>query len=1061
MTRAMFRSFRFTCVCAPLLTGVFISGILPSVSADQSAPKDCLESTAQVHASVSLTDSQIIGKYLPHLELIQDVAAVRTKGALPVEFHQISFDRQSMISVVKSEDVRLLRDRSDLEFYGAAFSLGNTMHVLTDSIVVKFAEGVSPKQQQELLAAHGFSVLEKPYAELTTGNLVTGVFQGSNGLHILEHAEQLRANPLVAHCITDWFTTIEKTNYTGEFGIKDVGGTSAAAAIAAGVAGLVWNANPDLDPYQVMDILRETANPGSGSGTPDFSDEGAPPFYLQDSQLSTYNWETLETEVKISNGYGLADDDRFTTITRRVNRSDLFGDGVVNPVEAVQAAFSAANNSELLGGLGSNFFLNPTNNPLHAYQWYLNDNQGEFQDVVSPIASLNISGQDGAWSLFNSFENTTGASMNPDTTRIRYIVIDDGIAVNHPEINLIAQFDIDSFFSNSTTAQPRSGTGHGTAVAGILAARDNDTGIVGVTPGFPVIGIRAMNTEGRRGNNSFVRVSRVLDAINIAAAIAQSNPQNRYVVLSSFYTFANDPSIGSSIFLQTGLFESLITEYAKGTPFNNNRDGLLFVFPSGNGNDISWATTAGAAPDKLIDLYAKIGAQETQEDDTLDIQSALIVGAIHSGASAGFIVEQGEGFDSKASYSNFSPSLSLVAPSGDDVPPGSGTDLGLRLQLVSTSTNLLSLGGETLLPYDVAEFPLIDAVVEIPSPSVVGISNWNQILLNNFTNNEFNEENKVLFLARGFTANVPSGTVDILPNVIQTENGELIGSALIQIRNANGTITNSFAMGNVRGRFRYTRAGTYKLDERISSSFTLTSRDAFGNIFQITGVQNATILNGVLRNTGGAGGGAGSAASGSAISETIGGNVAIPRPIKKPKPVSAPVPSSLSYKVTGAIRLAGVGTTRFNGNLYAARMPGTVGNVTGPGVNVNYGLGTFYSPDISLTRDIGSRSALYTGSASLDSDYRFVAGSFGDRRNVVMTRIDYSTANSLGRYIAIGRQGSYSARAQGLHTASIDQKPAGVEITTISSYPTYTYFRSPAAVNVVQNRFPFQQLTGD
>jgi subtilisin family serine protease len=46
---------------------------------------------------------------------------------------------------------------------------------------------------------------------------------------------------------------------SGGYGYADVGGTSYAAPLAAGVAALAWSINPDLTPDQVLDMLYSTA----------------------------------------------------------------------------------------------------------------------------------------------------------------------------------------------------------------------------------------------------------------------------------------------------------------------------------------------------------------------------------------------------------------------------------------------------------------------------------------------------------------------------------------------------------------------------------------------------------------------------------------------------------------------------------------------------------------------------------------------------------------------------------------------------------------------------------
>lgn len=1068
MTRAMLRSFCTVAGLTPLFLGVVLSTSAPLVA----TPETLTENTVSTPtSSILMTDAELIAKYLPSFTPINTIAAVRTTGSLPTNLERISFDKQSMLSVVKSEQLQALRERADLEFFGHAFSSKQSFHILTDTILVRFAEGVSQNDKTTLLSSHGFTIARENHG------ITYATFSGKNGLHILEHTNQLRSNPLVKLCMADWITKYEKTNYTGEFGNKDFGGTSGAAAIAAGVAGLTWNANPTLDPFQIIDILRETANPGSGAfTTPDTTEDTTFSTYIKDFDATAENgWKTYESVVQLSSGYDVPQGQaRFNPVTRTVNHSALFGDGVIDPVGAVIEAFARANSDETVTVNGFDGFLpNPSNDPLFQFQWYMNNNQNIFQENVSQLSSLNVSGNGGAWQQYLN-NNTTGASLNPAITPIRYIVIDDGIAVNHPEINLVGQYDVDTFLVNSTTAQPRSGTSHGTSVAGILAARDNSTGIVGITPGFPVIGIRVVNTEGRRGNSSFTRVSRVLDAILIAGDIAASNPNNRHIVVGSFYSFVNDPSLASVDSLGAGgFFEFAIEVLAEGSSANNFRDGILFVFPTGNGNDRSWSPELSAdnATIAARDLFNQIGAQEAQPIPFR--QSALIVSAVNSRAIRG--ADSGDpNYRSKASYSNFGPGTSLCAPSGDDlrstniINPGAPVQISNSLQLVTTGTNLLNLGGESLLPYDILENYLVQNLHEIPSASVVGIANWNTFFSNLFTNPKFtSEDNQVLFLGDGFTATVEAtdSIINIIPNVTQTPNGELFGSALVQVFDSNELLVSSFTIQNVTGRFKYARTGSYKKKERITSTFTLKGKDIAGNQFSITGSQKAVIVDGILK-------GGTAPATGSLLyapkssSPAQLGNIAqaglgipAPDPTGTPRPV---VPSSFRYVVKGSINVAGIAKVRFNGFIYPSTVNGTKpGEVTDLGGSTNYALGTFYSPQIAQTKEVGATRVLYSGPATVDTFYGYIPGVAGDVRNVISAKIDFSTPAKLGRYSATARQGVYSSRSEGYHAASTNQKSAGVEIPTVTSYPTRVNFRSPAANTTLVNTFTFGQYVGD
>lgn len=78
-------------------------------------------------------------------------------------------------------------------------------------------------------------------------------------------------------------------------------------------------------------------------------------------------------------------------------------------------------------------------------------------------------------------------------------VIDTGIQLDHPDLN------VDVARSRNFTGAGDAGdqNGHGTHVAGTIAARDNTIGVIGVAPGAQVVAVRVLDRRGS-GTNSGV-----------------------------------------------------------------------------------------------------------------------------------------------------------------------------------------------------------------------------------------------------------------------------------------------------------------------------------------------------------------------------------------------------------------------------------------------------------------------------------------------------------------------------------------------------------------------------
>lgn len=80
-------------------------------------------------------------------------------------------------------------------------------------------------------------------------------------------------------------------------------------------------------------------------------------------------------------------------------------------------------------------------------------------------------------------------------------VIDSGIDLTHPDLNVDAARSR-SFLSNNTS--PADQNGHGTHVAGTIAALDNTIGVIGVAPGARVVAVRVLDRRGSGSNSGVI-----------------------------------------------------------------------------------------------------------------------------------------------------------------------------------------------------------------------------------------------------------------------------------------------------------------------------------------------------------------------------------------------------------------------------------------------------------------------------------------------------------------------------------------------------------------------------
>ncbi len=124
-------------------------------------------------------------------------------------------------------------------------------------------------------------------------------------------------------------------------------------------------------------------------------------------------------------------------------------------------------------------------NPLYSQQWSIN------HDI--DFYSLNAIDEDAHINPQDIFQKYSGRG-------IKVAVIDDGFDVNHPEIKekIIKMVSVDrNGILGNDVSHVSSGDYHGSAVAGIIAASNNNIGIMGVAPEVELILIRmAMELMG-------------------------------------------------------------------------------------------------------------------------------------------------------------------------------------------------------------------------------------------------------------------------------------------------------------------------------------------------------------------------------------------------------------------------------------------------------------------------------------------------------------------------------------------------------------------------------------
>ena len=114
-------------------------------------------------------------------------------------------------------------------------------------------------------------------------------------------------------------------------------------------------------------------------------------------------------------------------------------------------------------------------------------------DYIERDGTMTITAQTVPWGIdmIDADISSTGAGDGQgEVTNVNAYIIDTGIDKNHADLNVVNHV-------NFTRGKNTDCNGHGTHIAGTVAAEDNERGVVGVAPGAPLIGVKVLGCRGR------------------------------------------------------------------------------------------------------------------------------------------------------------------------------------------------------------------------------------------------------------------------------------------------------------------------------------------------------------------------------------------------------------------------------------------------------------------------------------------------------------------------------------------------------------------------------------
>jgi hypothetical protein len=120
---------------------------------------------------------------------------------------------------------------------------------------------------------------------------------------------------------------------------------------------------------------------------------------------------------------------------------------------------------------------------------------------VEPDGIATISAQTIPWGISKIGANVSSTKAGDGSgaiTNVNAFIIDTGIDTAHADLNVVRHV-------NFATGPNRDCHGHGTHVAGTVAARDNTIDVVGVAPGAPLTGVKVLGCSGSGSTSGVIK----------------------------------------------------------------------------------------------------------------------------------------------------------------------------------------------------------------------------------------------------------------------------------------------------------------------------------------------------------------------------------------------------------------------------------------------------------------------------------------------------------------------------------------------------------------------------
>jgi subtilisin family serine protease len=245
-------------------------------------------------------------------------------------------------------------------------------------------------------------------------------------------------------------------------------------------------------------------------------------------------------------------------------------------------------------------------------------------DYVERDATVTTAAQTRPWGIDKvdaDISSTRAGNGAGAVSNVNAYIIDTGIDKNHADLNVAGHV-------NFARGQNTDRNGHGTHVAGTVAAKDNKSGAVGVAPGARLIGVKVLDHRGEG------TVSGVIDGVDWVTANAQK-PAVANMSLVTGRSKALDTAVRESV--DSGIFYSVaagnddadVRNYSPARAGAGTNNGIVTTAATNESDaELSWSNYGRRvdlwAPGKWI-LSTRLGGGKATKSGT-SMSSAHVAG---------------------------------------------------------------------------------------------------------------------------------------------------------------------------------------------------------------------------------------------------------------------------------------------------------------------------------------------------------------------------------------------------------------------------------------------------